>query len=450
MIHSVKFTDGFPLDIKSMYDENKTVLDQTFEFKPGLNVIFGPNGCGKSTLINAITTHGLTVNGWSNINIGPFQMERGFNPNGDDDYSIRNYFERRMKCIAEVDIDGPVYFVNPGVTENEHDGYRDGQNLGDNTLSVAAELVLRMEKSTRSTGEFCMSHQGQILTNLMDGTWSFNPDSIRNMYEYRKDMANSNWAACAKVVYDYASTTVLKGGAPTIVLDEPEEHLSFEIAVGLFQNIIPTLIKRGYQVIVATHFILAPFMVKDTNVISIDRNLDKMKDYLLGVIGGKIAPVDPDEVELPEHDAAQSENLPEDYLEIDAVVRYPEDAMVDGEQDSNPYRMPFLVKEKNDWHWKPKISMSDGKILNWPEGTKAYAFYKVCDECSIKYMRMGGNYLDSWQKDDYVPDFLCLDIDSDPDGDYIALDIEKDGSIKNWDSTTRIRNFNAWCTFAKH
>ncbi len=124
-------------------------------------------------------------------------------------------------------------------------------------------------------------------------------------------------------------------------------------------------------------------------------------------------------------------------LEIDATV-YPEDAEVNGvrepeaEESENPdnveYKMPGICKEKvswgTEWHWKVKVDISSGKILNWPQGTTAKTWYKTSDCCCLKYL--GKSY------NDYAPEFLEI-YDSDC-GDYIYIEILEDGTIKDWDA----------------
>ena len=124
-------------------------------------------------------------------------------------------------------------------------------------------------------------------------------------------------------------------------------------------------------------------------------------------------------------------------LEIDATV-YPEDAEVNGvrepeaDESENPddveYKMPGICKEKiswgTEWHWKVKIDISSGKILNWPQETTAKTWYKTSDCCGLKYL--GKSYKD------YVPEFLEI-YDSDC-GDYIYIEILEDGTIKDWNA----------------
>ncbi len=124
-------------------------------------------------------------------------------------------------------------------------------------------------------------------------------------------------------------------------------------------------------------------------------------------------------------------------LEIDANV-YPEDAEVNGVREHEPlesenpddveYKMPGICKEKTtwgtEWHWKVKIDISTGKILDWPQGTTAKTWYKTSDCCGLKYLGKS--------QEDYVPGFLEI-YDSDC-GDYIYIEILEDGTIKDWNA----------------
>lgn len=448
MIKSVQFTEGYPLDLVSQYDGKTKLLARKFEFKPGLNILFGPNGCGKSTILRAIAAHGLTKKGWSNIDISPAKLSFKLDIFGDqpEPMDIETHFASEMKCKADVELDGPVYYVNPEVTEYEHAEYRAGNNLGSGTLSAMAEIALRFDASKQSSGEACMTAQGNILTNLADGTLAFSKARIDDMLESRKN-SNEQWYNAAKTAYEYAESTVLKGGCPTVILDEPENHFSMEITVGLFQNIIPELIARGYQVIVATHFVLAPFMVKDTNVIAIDRNVDKLKQYMLDLLTGKIPPVDPGKVTPREPE--QKPDGPEKYMDIEFRVD-PADNMVDGvDDDPKKPKMPCLEKcGRNKWKMKFRIDVDTGNILGWPEGTIAKVYQEVKDTCCIRYYKDSGRWLYASQENDYAPDFLYLGQEWQENADDLAaFEVEPDGHITGWETARNRSNIEHWGRF---
>lgn len=115
------------------------------------------------------------------------------------------------------------------------------------------------------------------------------------------------------------------------------------------------------------------------------------------------------------------------YLEVEAEVRYWEDATVNGQEDTDGTLIPFKFGKL----WAPVIRLSDGKVINWPEGTTADIHYKVCDageywladECG-RIAKWGGFYVPS--------EFLCHGPDSNGYGDYIIFKVGPDGLIQNW------------------
>ena len=119
------------------------------------------------------------------------------------------------------------------------------------------------------------------------------------------------------------------------------------------------------------------------------------------------------------------------YLEVEAEVRYWEDATVNGQEDEAGTLIPFKFGAK----WCPVIRLEDGKVISWPEGTTADIHYKVCD---------AGEY---WLADEdgriakwagfYVPsEFLCHGPDSNGYGDYIIFKVGPDGLIQGWRKPT--------------
>lgn len=63
------------------------------------------------------------------------------------------------------------------------------------------------------------------------------------------------------------------------------------------------------------------------------------------------------------------------YIEVEAEVRYWEDASVNGQEDTDGKLMPFRFGKK----WCPIIRLDDGYIIGWPKGMTADVHYKVCD-----------------------------------------------------------------------
>lgn len=140
-------------------------------------------------------------------------------------------------------------------------------------------------------------------------------------------------------------------------------------------------------------------------------------------------------------------------IKVDAKVRYWEDTAVNGADDINLYdtkgegepKMPCAVKiydkpkeniYSDHWRWRPTIDIDSGRITNWTPGTEAQVHYKVCDEFTCSILTDTGQTIIDY--DDYVPAFMYPQKDG--WGDYIIMDIDKDGFIKNWD-TRRVESF---------
>lgn len=112
-------------------------------------------------------------------------------------------------------------------------------------------------------------------------------------------------------------------------------------------------------------------------------------------------------------------------LHVEAVVRYWEDAYVNSQKDTE-HGDNIPCKEGN--LWKPVIDIESGCITNWRKGTTASLYYKVCDECKCTLKNAKGEAI--LEKVGYVPNILSPKEQG--FGDYIIMDINTDGYIKDW------------------
>ncbi len=112
-------------------------------------------------------------------------------------------------------------------------------------------------------------------------------------------------------------------------------------------------------------------------------------------------------------------------LIVEAGVRYWEDASVNGHEDTDGSKIPLRDGDL----WKPVIELATGKIVGWPQGTKADIHYKVCDAGQYWLAGEDGNKLVKWNGD-YVPDDLLAS--GEGYGDYIIMEIDYDGQIMGW------------------
>jgi hypothetical protein len=113
-------------------------------------------------------------------------------------------------------------------------------------------------------------------------------------------------------------------------------------------------------------------------------------------------------------------------LLVQAGVRYWEDAEVNGVEDKEGDMIPC----RNGDLWEPVIDLETGQITNWEKGKEADIHYKVCDNGEYWLLDKEGNKVVK-ETSQYVPDYLT--IDDNGYGDYIIMQVDKNGFIQNWE-----------------
>lgn len=127
-----------------------------------------------------------------------------------------------------------------------------------------------------------------------------------------------------------------------------------------------------------------------------------------------------------EFEIKQLKRLVAHYIELDAGVRYWEDASVNGSEDTNGTMIPLRKGDK----WCPVIRLSDGRVEDWPKGTTADVHYKVCDDGEYWLLDENRKRIAKWSSYFVPNDILC--IGDNGYGDYIILTIGNDGIIDGW------------------
>ena len=112
------------------------------------------------------------------------------------------------------------------------------------------------------------------------------------------------------------------------------------------------------------------------------------------------------------------------YLKVSADVRYWEDSSVNGVDDEAGDLMPCRVGDS----WSPLIDIETGYIVNWTSGNEAKIHYKICD--AGEYSLLDVEMVQIASIEGYVIDMMCPK--GSGYGDYIIMDINKDGLIDNW------------------
>ena len=114
------------------------------------------------------------------------------------------------------------------------------------------------------------------------------------------------------------------------------------------------------------------------------------------------------------------------YIQVQAKVRYWEDAAINGVADETGTLIPM----RDGTMWQPVIRLVDGVVMDWPKGTTADIYYKVCDAGEYWLLDDARNRVAKWAGS-YVPsEFLCHGDDG--YGDYIIFVVGVDGCIAKW------------------
>ena len=246
MIHKIKFTSGFPL-------EHKHMVDRTFQFTDGLNVLFGKNGCLKTVTLETIKAYcGVRKGGWSAISD---PSTHGASQPSHFPFAYRAFTPGN--CDAVVRWDGSPTFFNDGNLKIDNTFFWDNEKLSDDGITSKKEQLELLAKKP-SSGQYRVHKMNRIMQIIKTPpNLSVVPDAISDK---NGAMNEVNYIA-----------GLSHSGKPTILLDEPERALSLPRQRDLF-GVLEKL-AENYQVIIATHSPL---------VFEISSNIIDMEDgYML-------------------------------------------------------------------------------------------------------------------------------------------------------------------------
>lgn len=260
---------------------NKCLVGREIKFdRNKINVIFGPNSSGKTTILKTIASYCLCGNsthfdGFTSIEkINP--MDYPYNIGCDREYTqqmINDIIATKAGNHAILKWDGsPVYYQNFANRVISSFSDYEGSILG----NLGNSLNFTLNKGKISDGNKSLYLFGQLIDNVVNKHYSFN--DIINEYNRIVKTCNDTWEGCFKNTYEYLSKFQNNNNDHiTILLDEIDKSLDLNNTALIFSELIPALHNiNNDQIIVISH---SPLVLSEDicptskyNIISMDDN----------------------------------------------------------------------------------------------------------------------------------------------------------------------------------
>lgn len=243
-------------------------LNKTFEFATDkINVIFGPNASGKTTILNGIARYACVgdgnnnLDGWTNP-CAYRPIEFGFN---DDKKDVGKLIQSKMGTPMTIDWDGnPVYYFNFNNRAN-YGSFEDmsGSMFGDGIEGLAFN-VMSQQLSGAQKSMYKFSKMLSVVENV--------PDIDRMCeaaWEANKDY-NIAWQTAAKSGIQYLKDHYKGKTVATLLIDEIDNSLDILVTINMFTKILPEMFKKsGIQIILVSHNPLVMSSLLDPNIYNI-------------------------------------------------------------------------------------------------------------------------------------------------------------------------------------
>lgn len=236
MFDHIQFT-GLATSTQFEYAQALAFFKQhaSLTFKPGLNILLGPNGCGKSTVLKILgDSMCATQGGVSTLSEGAVQsgvnMIASFG-------SHRGPSDNHGVAVAH---DGrPVVFCDPRQTVGVDGGHFDDDFFQEGMVELGRR---------GSTGQNSLDRLSTVM-GILDGRVPF-PEKVQ--VKIHREHVNDLWQQALDVLEKRFVASIPRG-QPSLLLDEPEANFSLRWQARLWQRLAQPELADRFQLIVATH-----------------------------------------------------------------------------------------------------------------------------------------------------------------------------------------------------
>jgi len=259
MVGSVEIVDNTKSPIGYLMEIPNFANGMKYEFKPGVNIIIGENGCGKTTLLSLIRSYlmvDIRTVGTGMFNNALHKAHHNFGDNSDNEAFSESfsdgvivksdYYRQTFNYIRDNEIS------SNDINENSH-------------ISVGECLNSRFLSSGQSNSS--------SLGELFNMAFSLKPEQL--VVNYEKIFKKYNYNNRIK----YIKENKIKGDEFTFLIDEPDSSLDIENIKMLYD--IFSFHKEQTQIIAVLHnplLIASLSQVECVNVIEMtDGYLNKIK-----------------------------------------------------------------------------------------------------------------------------------------------------------------------------